>query len=256
MTFPRAGILLALLIAPLTPALSADPLAPAPSGWQDIRVQVVARTSATLGAPMSGRLAEFPLRDGDRFVAGDVLARFYCGEQEGSLARARAVLRAKREVLSTNSKLNSLGTSSGLEYRVAAAQVEEATADVQIAQTFAEHCVVKAPFAGRVANITEKPQQFVALGAPLLEILDDTTLDLELIVPSRWLSWMHAGTPFEVSVDETGKTYRAAVDRISGKVDPVSQSIKVYGRLSATAPELLAGMSGRAAFEPQPNLGH
>ncbi len=218
--------------------------------WHDIRVQVVAHNAANVGSPMSGRLADFPLRDGDRFQQGQVLARFVCGEQEGQLARAKAQLAAKSEIFSTNSKLHSLGTGSGLDFRVAAAQVDEAKADVQMANAVLENCVVKAPFPGRVTAVAARPFQFVGVGQPLLEILDDRTLDLELIVPSRWLAWMTPGMPFTVTVEETGRTYKAAIDRISGKVDAVSQSIKVYGRITETTPELLAGMSGKAALEP------
>ena len=223
---------------------------PAEADWHDIRVQVVAHAAASLGSPMSGRLGEFPLRDGDRFQQGQVLARFVCGEQEGSLAHARALLTEKREILSTNSKLHSLGTGSGLEFHVAAAQVEEAVAEVQTAAAQVDNCTVKAPFPGRVANVSARPYQFVGISQPLLEILDDRALDLELIVPSRWLSWLRPGTPFAVTIEETGRAYGATIERMSGKVDAVSQSIKAYGRLTDPAPDLLAGMSGRAALEP------
>jgi RND family efflux transporter MFP subunit len=258
--------LLLMAAGPAPDTKAADPLADLPAaapaqsgGWQDVRVQVVARRMANLGAPMSGRLAEFPFRDGDSFQSGQVLARFVCGEQEGTLARARALLQEKREVLATNSKLHSLGTSSGLEYRVAIAQVAEAEADVQTQTAVVDNCVVKAPFSGRVAGVSARPYQFVGVGAPLMEILDDRTLDLEMIVPSRWLTWLRPGTPFGVALEETGKTYKAVVDRMSGKVDAVSQSIKVYGRLVDPAPELLAGMSGRAILEApaeKPAPGH
>jgi RND family efflux transporter MFP subunit len=256
MLLAAAGLVL-LAAGPPPDGKPADPLADmsptAPSSWQDIRVQVVPRNAASLGAPMSGRLADFPLRDGDVFKAGQVLARFVCGEQEGSLAHARAVLQEKREVLATNSKLRSLGTSSGLEFQVAVAQVAEADADVQTQTAVVDNCAVKAPFGGRVASVSVRPFQFVTVGAPLIEILDDKTLDLEMIVPSRWMTWLHPGTPFGVALEETGKTYRAVVDRMSGKVDAVSQSIKVYGRLVDPAPELLAGMSGRAILDVPPD---
>jgi membrane fusion protein (multidrug efflux system) len=228
-------------------------LPPSDGAWRDIRVQVVPHTYATIGAPMAGRLSEFPLRDGDRFDQGQVIARFVCAEQEGSLARAKAVLEEKRQVLATNSQLRNLGTSSGLEYRVALAQVAEATADVQTATAVVDNCVVRAPFAGRVSGISVQPQEFVSLGAPLLDILDDRSLELELIVPSRWLSWLQPGTVFTVAVDETGKSYHAAISRLSGKVDAVSQSIKAYAHLTDPAPDLLAGMSGRANLVPPPH---
>jgi membrane fusion protein, multidrug efflux system len=40
------------------------------------------------------------------------------------------------------------------------------------------------------------------------------------------------------------------VMRLSGRVDPVSQTIKVIGEITQTAPELMAGMSGRAVITP------
>jgi membrane fusion protein (multidrug efflux system) len=40
------------------------------------------------------------------------------------------------------------------------------------------------------------------------------------------------------------------VIRLAGRVDPVSQSVKVYGRLAGKTGDLLAGMSGEAQIEP------
>ena len=38
--------------------------------------------------------------------------------------------------------------------------------------------------------------------------------------------------------------------RLGGRVDPVSQSIQVFGEIDGTVPELMAGMSGRAELAP------
>ena len=103
---------------------------------------------------------------------------------------------------------------------------------------------------GRVGAIMVREFQHVSEGAPLLEILDDRNLEMELIVPSRWLAWLKPGLRFTVAVDETGHSYKAEIFRLSGKVDAVSQSIKVYGRLVEPAPELLPGMSGKAQLTP------
>lgn len=273
MTILRRNVALCVRIASLLPAWlmiaapvmaadpngrppPSDPLHELPAGdtaWRDIRVQVVPRVSATIGAPMAGRLSELPLRDGDHFQQGQVIARFVCAEQEGALAHAKAVLEEKRQVLATNSQLRNLGTSSGLEYRVALAQVAEATADVQTATAVVDNCIVRAPFSGRVSGVSAHAHEFVSVGAPLLDILDDSSLELELIVPSRWLVWLQPGTKFTVAIDETGKSYRATITRLSGKVDAVSQSIKTYARLDDPAPDLLAGMSGRANLVPPPH---
>ena len=84
----------------------------------------------------------------------------------------------------------------------------------------------------------------------MLDILDDRALEIELIAPSRWLGWLKPGTTFQLHVDETGRDYPARIMRLGGRVDPVSQSIKVIGEIIAAAPELMAGMSGRASMAP------
>ncbi len=223
----------------------------APAGGEaehDIRVQVVAQTSATIGAPMAGRLNQFSLKDGDRFTQGQVLARFVCVEKEGALAHARAVLEGKQQLFASKQKLHALNSSSDVEYEVAQAEVHEAAGDVTTAQALVDSCVVVAPFSGRVAGVFTHNFQFVSTGAPLLEILNDKNLELDVIVPSRWLAWLKPGTPFNVVIDETGKTYTAKLVRISGKVDAVSRSIKVYGQVDNASDGLLPGMSGRALF--------
>lgn len=217
---------------------------------RDVRVQVVAVSNATIGAPMAGRLEQFPLHDGDRFKAGDLLARFACAEREGALAHAKASLELKRRVLGNKQQLRSLGNSTGVELDIASAEVAEATADLTIGQTMAGLCNVTAPFSGRVAGVAVHAFQFVPLGAPMMEILSDHDLELEMIVPSRWLTWLRPGATFGVAIDETGKTYPAELTRLSGKVDPVSRSIKVYARIKGQGEDLMPGMSGRALITP------
>jgi membrane fusion protein, multidrug efflux system len=217
---------------------------------REIRVQVVPETTATIGAPMAGRLVQFPLRDGDRFTQGQVLARFFCAEKESALAHAKAVLEGRRQVFDSKLKLHNLGTSSEVEYKVAEADSVQATADVTAAQVEMDNCIVTAPFAGRVAAVFTHNFNFVGIGAPLLEILSDKNLELELILPSQWLTWLAPGTAFQVAIDETGKTYSARLTRLSGKVDAVSRSIKAYGRVDDSDGTLLPGMSGQARFSP------
>jgi RND family efflux transporter MFP subunit len=224
--------------------------APAPSATADIRVQVVAETSATLGAPMAGRLSQFPLHDGDRFKKGEVLARFSCGEKEGVLNHARATLEGRRQVLDSKQKLHNLGSSTEVEFKVAQSDVSQANADVATAQATVSECVVVAPFTGRVAGVYAHNFQFLATGAPLLDVLSDKDLNLEMIVPSLWIAWLKSGTRFNVVIDETGKTYPAHLVRLSGKVDPVSRSIKAYGKFDSPDDVLLPGMSGRALLAP------
>ncbi len=95
-----------------------------------------------------------------------------------------------------------------------------------------------------------REQQYVQPGQALLDILDDSVLELEFLVPSAWLGWLRVGSSFQVEIDETRKSYPAKFVRIGARVDPVSQSIKVAAAIDGKFPELIAGMSGRVKVTP------
>ena len=60
-----------------------------------------------------------------------------------------------------------------------------------------------------------REQQYAQPGQPLLDIIDDTALELEFLVPSRWL--VSPGAAFQVRIDETGKTYPAQVQWLAAR---------------------------------------
>ena len=234
------------------PAAVQQPRAAAPRGGAAqpaIGVQLVAVTSAQIGAPMSGKLIQFALHDGDRFKKDDVLAEFQCDQQRANLLHASAEAAKRRSMLVTQQQLKELGTYSTLDYKVAGSELQAANADYALASATVALCTVKAPFSGRVSSAAAHNFQFVGVGTPLLEILDDSALETQMIAPSSTLAWLKPGMTFDVKIRETGKTYSAAVTGFSGRVDPVTQSIKVYGKISSPDAALLPGMSGEASLE-------
>ncbi len=214
-----------------------------------IGVQVTARTTAMISAPMSGQLIEFPANDGDSIKEGQVVARFNCAQQEATQGRAKAELVKRQDILNTQKSLRALNAYSKADFVTAANDVEVAKADLALTQTAVDNCEVKAPFAGRVANVPVRNYQFVQVGAPLLDLVNDQDLELEFIVPSIWLTWLKIGTDARVQVTETGLNYDSRITRISGKVDAASQTIKIYGHIGGgDLSTLLPGMSGVAHF--------
>lgn len=213
-----------------------------------VRVLVTPRRFTTLAAELGARVDKLPVAEGATFAAGDLLVAFECSSQSAQLARAKAALDAARKTLAANERLLQLHAVGQLELDVARTEADKAAADAALYESVVGKCRIAAPFAGRVVEQKAREQQFVQAGQTLLEILDDSVLELEFIAPSRWLGWLRNGQSFRVRIDETGRTYPARVLRIGAKVDPVSQSVKLVGAVDGRFPELLAGMSGRASF--------
>ena len=62
--------------------------------------------------------------------------------------------------------------------------------------------------------------------------------------------WLTEGYKFEIKLDETGKSYPAKITRVNGKIDPISQTIKVAAVIDGEFKEISPGMSGVLIISP------
>lgn len=237
-----------------TQALAAPP-APAPAARtaierQEIRAQLMPRRYTTVAAEIGAKVNRVPVPEGGAFRAGQLLVSFDCSLQQAQMQKARAELHGAEQTLKTNQRLAELNSVGKLELDMAQAAAHKARAEVGAHQAVLGKCAIAAPFAGRVAEQKVREQQYVQPGQALLDILDDSVLELEFLVPSRWLSWLRVGGTFQVQIDETRKAYPAKFIRIGARVDPVSQSVKVAAAIDGQFKELIAGMSGRVQITP------
>jgi RND family efflux transporter MFP subunit len=266
LTVSKAGVLLLGMLlatagwtadAPRAPAAviaapaSARPAPAAASGEQrEIRAQLSPRRYTTLAAEIGAKINRLPVLEGGVFRAGQTLVQFDCAMQHAQLDRARAVLMGAEKTWNANKRLAELNSVGKVELDLSEAEVIKNRAEVSVAAVVLGKCAIAAPFSGRVAEQKAREQQYVQPGQALLEIIDDSVLELEFIVPSRWLAWLKTGHGFQVAIDEVGKSFPAKVQRIGARVDPVSQSVKLVATIDGKFPELMAGMSGRVTMVP------
>lgn len=233
------------------PAASAPaPVARAVMERQEIRAQLMPRRYTTIAAEIGAKISRMPVAEGGAFRAGQVLVSFDCSLQQAQLQKAEAERESAEQTFNANQRLADLNSVGRLELDLSRTAVNKAKAEVSAQQAVLAKCQVPAPFAGRVAEQKAREQQFVQPGQPMLDIIDDSVLELEFLVPSSWLNWLRVGGSFQVQIDETRKSYPARFTRIGARVDPVSQSVKVAAMIDGRYPELIAGMSGKVQVTP------
>lgn len=230
--------------------LAATVFTPVAAGSQELRAQLSPHDFTTLAAEIGAKVERISAREGDRFKKGETLIAFDCSIQRAQMAEAKAALGATEKTVSVNARLLELQTIGKLESDVALAERDKARAKLDASAAVLGKCSISAPFSGRVVEQKVRPQQFVQPGQALLDILDDSVLELDFVIPSKWLVWLKPGHAFQVVIDETGKTYPVKLTRVGARIDPVSQSVKVTGAVGGNYPELAAGMSGRVLLAP------
>ena len=243
----------AWLLIPVVVARAATQQDPKPASsvaeLNTIRGVVKATAQATLASQVQGRISQLPFREGQRFKKGAVLVALDCSRYEAELASAQAEYRGKKKTYENNLQLAEYQAVGKLDLEVSQAESDKAASAVKAAQVNVNGCTVRAPFSGRVVKKIVNEHENVFPNDQLLSLLDDSQLEIELIMPSKSLAWLKVGTGFEYAIDETGARYAAVVQDIGANVDPASQTVKVKGRFSAQPANVLAGMSGTASFE-------
>ncbi|NIF29777.1 efflux RND transporter periplasmic adaptor subunit [Pantoea sp. Tr-811] len=244
--------LLALLGSLPVMADELPPLQPPPASLAepDLRVQLNARQRTVISSELAGKITEVKVKEGDSFRKGERLVGFDCAIHRARLGHSAAAQEAASRKLGVARKLDQLQSISVSDLSQAQAELSMARAQNGVNQVMVQHCSIDAPFSGRVAERKVQPGEYVAEGKELLALYDDSAFEVELIVPSRWMVWLKPGFAFSVHLDETGSDYPAKVDRLGSVIDPLSQSIKVFGRIDAQAGQLLPGMSGNARITP------
>lgn len=216
--------------------------------YNQIRVQLTPRQQTILSSEVAGRIEAIPRREGDSFTKGQELVKLDCTLHSTRLEKAKALSKEAGSIEQVNVELNKLGSISTLEFSAAVARKAVADSELSLMSAIVERCSIKAPFSGKVVQVSAQPFQFVAEGQELIEIIDDTELSVELFVPSGWLTGIREGQQFSLEVEETGKTYPAEIERIGARIDPVSQTVRLFARISGSFPELRVGMSGSASL--------
>ncbi len=217
----------------------------------EMRAQLSPQRYTTISAELGAKIKKIAVKEGESFKEGQPLLEFDCVLQSAQLDKAKAQLSSAQNTLEGNRHLAELNSIGMVELRNSEAEVDKAKADVAYLSATIDKCTIQAPFNGRVAEQKAREQQFVQAGQPLIEIIDDSTLELEMMVPSRWLVWLKPGHKFHVHIDETGKKYPVKLLRIAAKADPVSQSVKAVAVIDGQYHELVAGMSGRILLSPK-----
>jgi RND family efflux transporter MFP subunit len=226
-------------------------LAPLEAG-PEVRAQLSPRRFTTVAAEIGARIQRLPVGEGGAFKAGQALVGFDCSLQQAQLARTRVALDLAQKQQATQARLHELNATGRQELELAEGEVAKQRAELAQMQVVLSKCTINAPFAGRVAEQKVREQQYVQPGQVMLEIIDDSVLEVEFIMPSRWLAQVRAGAAVQIAVDETGRSYPARVQRVGARVDPVSQSVKVVAAIDGRPPELMAGMSGRLVIQRMP----
>lgn len=214
-----------------------------------LRVLVFANQQATLSSRLNATIAKIGPNDGESFTKGETLIEFDCAAFDAELTRAQALNEAAQDTLSVKQRLADLGSVSRLDVILAQADTKRTSADVVVMEEQVNQCKIFAPFDGRVVRRQANAFETVAPGTPLIRILSDKDIEVRVSVPSFWISKLKSGTKFQFRLDEINRPFEAEIVAVGARIENISQSIELRGRITGDTSDVLVGMSGNAVFD-------
>ena len=198
---------------------------------------------AFVRAKVAGEVLEMQVKEGETVKSGQILARINPAEYQArlderlaSLAGSKATWENNERARKNNEELlrktfisqqaydNTLANSS-----VALEQVKAAEANVALARKSLDDTILRAPWAGMVAERTAQLGDRAAIDMKLLNLVDLSRLELEAAVPASEIPSVAVGQEVAFRVEGfNDRAFKGKVARIAPQSAAGSRSILIY----------------------------
>ena len=231
---------------PITYALQAQDLitveSRAISQVEPVSGTVRAINAVTMRATSAAVVTRIDVYEGANVKAGQMLAQLDDGDARERLNQAQQQSNAAKSQLElakrqrdNNRALVEKGfisstalVSSDSSYATAQANHEAALAAQAIANRSLLDAALRAPFSGVVTQRHVKAGERVAVNAPIIEIVDATQLEVEVLLPIAASGGLRIGQSASLTLESKAQPVTAKVVRINPSVDTGSRSVRVY----------------------------
>lgn len=190
---------------------------------------------AVIAARISGHILELPVVLGSRVTQGEILVKINASDIAAQLVQANAQLaQADRNLKREQSLLKQTATTpetvKALEdaYRIAEASVNEV-------KTMLDYATIYAPFTGIITQKNANIGDLAVPGKPLLELEDQTNLQVVANIPESMILKIHVGDDISLTIPSAGFSSACKVKEVSPAADPMSHTAPIKLALPANA---------------------
>ena len=212
-----------------------------------------AKTKGVVGFKTTGIVIELPVKNGSSVQKGDMIARI--DPQEALLNLTQAQVRYQRAVIDRQDALINQGYSlsdtanipeSALRTASIRSGYATAQSDLQMAELALERCTLRAPFSGKIANLST--QLYEQGGANFCTLVDDRSFEVDFTILETEIAFISKNMGIELSpLHKPSERYRGRVTEINPIVDQHGQ-IRITGEITGNR-ELMDGMNVKIYLE-------
>jgi RND family efflux transporter MFP subunit len=211
------------------------------------------RTEASLSFKIGGVVESVAVRAGDIVAKDQVLARLQPDEIEAQVAQARSAVEKAHRDLARTEKLQAGAVATLENLQDVRTAVEQAEAQLRIAEFNRLHSVIRAPAAGRILRRAAEPNELVAAGRSILEFAADA--DGWLVragLAERDVARVRLGDRAEIRCGAETEGVAGRMAQISESADAATRTTEVEIALDAVPANARSGFVAAVTLLPAP----
>ena len=232
-----------------------------PSVAQDVQLVLQAEGQSEpdrvsrIRAEASGQVVSVSVARGAFVEAGQELGRIDATTTEAQVTQAETQLEQATRDLENALALQERGVATEDRVTQARAAVAAAEASVTSMNEMLDNRIIRAPFSGRLNDLTLDEGEFVDAGDMVAEVLDNDPLTVVVQVPQQALSRIETGQPAQVNFI-TGEERIGQVSFIGGNADQQTRTFRVEVTVDNPQSVMPAGLSARIVMPTGTARGH
>jgi membrane fusion protein, multidrug efflux system len=217
--------------------------------------EVLPDQQVMIRAETEGRLVETPVPLGEPVEAGTVIARIGMDDRQARLRRAEASVRERETDHRGVAQLAREGFQAQLRVDTALAALEAAKADLESIRLDIERTELRAPIAGIVNRREAEVGDYVAVGAPVAEILENDPLKAIVDVPQHRIHQVKRGDTARVEFAD-GQVREGFVRHVSARADTATRTFRVEIEVPNPQRSLPSGTSVQVRIPVEEVMAH
>lgn len=202
--------------------------------------EVEGSRDALLAAAMGGYVERVLVESGDEVRQGQVLARVDAASHSARLRQARVEKEAAQRELERAERLGDAIPAAQRDQ--AETRYEAALAALRTAQVSVGRAVIRAPFAGTVADVGVEQGEVAAPGAPVVRLVRLHPVKVVATVPDRDVVALREGMAVRVRTEARASSHEGTLVRIKPAANLRTRAFTVEVEVPNPDEQLLPGM--------------
>jgi membrane fusion protein (multidrug efflux system) len=191
----------------------------------------------------SGLVVEIAFKNGQEVKQGELLVQLDVDVEKAQLRAALATAKLAELEYARAKSLRASGSVPESRLDQADADLERARAEIENINAIIDRKTIEAPFDGRLGIRQINLGQYVALGAPIVNLQSDENVYVNFSLPQKKLSLLEESIPLIVRSDAyPDQAFEGELTAISPKIDVATRSVALQGTLDNADGLLRSGL--------------